>query len=44
VARIAFHPVEAAAVDGHNDSVHADQIVFAQLFRLVAVENSICVE
>src|SRR6516162_5267040 len=35
VAPIAFHPVEAAAVDGHNDSVHVDQIVFAQLFRLL---------
>jgi hypothetical protein len=35
LACIAFHSVEAAAVDGHDDTVQIDQIVLAQLFRLL---------
>ncbi len=35
MACIAFHSVEAAAVDRYDDTVQIDQIVLAQLFRVL---------
>ena len=42
MARIAFHSIEATAVDGYDDTVQVDQIVLAQWFRILPEPGGAC--